>query len=271
MQSTKWNCKGSNGESIFGNTHLPECDAAGVVLLGHGFKGYKDYGMFPWLANKFSTIGFVAHRFNFSHSGMTDGDGPFERPDLFKEATWNTQVEDIAILCDTFSVDGLPTYLLGHSRGGVACLLAAGRGAVDVAGVLSLSAPSTCNPLAAETHELLLKQGYVESPSSRTNQMLHIGVNFVQEQLDDPKAHDLLNLIESYDSPVLIVHGEDDQTVSVEAGVAIADAVQRATLVRVSQGDHVFNTTNPFPIDGVPSSQLQLAWDGIEGWLESCH
>jgi uncharacterized protein len=267
MQSTTWNCKGSNGELMHGNTHMPEGEAEGVVLLGHGFKGYKDYGMFPWLANKFSKRGFIAHRFNYSHSGMTAGDGPFERPDLFKEGTWNTQVDDLAILCDTFMVDGLPTYLLGHSRGGVACLLSSGRGDVDVAGVLSLSAPSTCNPLAKETQDLLLKQGYVESPSSRTNQMLHIGASFLQEQLDDPSAHNLLSLVESFESPVLIVHGEDDPTVSVESAVSLAAALKHPTLVRVPKADHVFNTPNPFPIEGTPSAQLQTVWDAIERWL----
>ena len=53
------------------------------MLIAHGFKGYKDYGMFPRLARVAAETGFVAHRFNFSHSGMTDRIATFEHPDLF--------------------------------------------------------------------------------------------------------------------------------------------------------------------------------------------
>ena len=267
MQCKNWKLSGSRGEDIHGTTHETTGVQRGTVLLGHGFKGYKDYGMFPWLAEQFAQLGFIAHRFNFSHSGMLDGDGSFVRPDLFKEATWNTQVDDLVVLCDTFREKNSHLYVLGHSRGGVACLLAAGRGAIDVDGVMSLSAPSTCNPLAEETQRLLLDQGYVESPSSRTDQMLHIGASFLQEQLDNPESHDLLDIISGYDAPVLLVHGEDDETVSVMSAEEIAAVAMQPTLVRVSDANHVFNTPNPFPIDGTPSTQLQAVWDAIDVWL----
>ena len=267
MNTLDWEVKGCSGESIHGTTHLPNGKPKGVVLLAHGFKGYKDYGMFPWLTEHFATLGYRAHRFNFSHSGMLGSDGPFERPDLFKNATWNTQVEDLKILCASFAEDGLPLYLLGHSRGGTACLLAVGRGEVEVAGVVSLSAPSACNYLAEESKVTLLKHGFIESPSSRTDQMLHVGLPFLQEQLDDPPSHDILALSASIEPQVLILHGEIDPTVDVSCAVDIATAAKNATLVRVQGGNHVFNTPNPFPIDGAPSSQLTTVWDAIEAWL----
>ncbi len=267
MEYKDWNVLGSRGERICGTSHAQEGELKGVVLLGHGFKGYKEYGMLPWLAQQFAKRGYCAHRFNFSHSGMLEGDGPFVRPDLFKKQTWNTQVEDVAILCDAFSENGLPLYILGHSRGGVACLLAAGRGTVSVDGVLSLSAPSTCNPLTKESQQVLLAKGSLESPSSRTDQLLEIGACFVQEQLDDPTSHALLELAGNIESPVLIVHGEEDSTVPVDAAIALTKAVKNPTLVRISGGDHVMNTSNPFEVDARPSPQLQGAWDAIEDWL----
>ena len=146
-------------------------------------------------------------------------------------------------------------------------MLAVGRGAVEVDGVMSLSAPSTCNPLAMGTQELLLSQGFVESPSSRTDQLLQIGACFLQEQIDSPEEHALLDLLASSDSPVLIVHGEDDPTVSVESAVSIAASANKPTLVRIPKANHIFNTPNPFPVDGTPSPELQAVWDAIEGWL----
>ena len=97
--------------------------------------------------------------------------------------------------------------------------------------------------------------------------MLHVGLCFLQEQLDDPSSHDLLTLARKIQVPVLIVHGEDDPTVDVASAVDIAGVVNNATLVRVQAGNHVFNTPNPFPADGTPSPQLQVVWDAIEEWL----
>ena len=52
-----WSIPGSDGEPIIGNTHVPRDEPAGMVLVAHGFKGYKDYGMFPRIA-----VHDLAHR-----------------------------------------------------------------------------------------------------------------------------------------------------------------------------------------------------------------
>ena len=90
-----WTIDGSDGEPIRGDVHAASiAPPRGVFLIAHGFKGYKDYGMFPVLAREFAAAGFIAHRFNFSHSGMTNNIATFERPDLFEKDTWNRQVYD---------------------------------------------------------------------------------------------------------------------------------------------------------------------------------
>lgn len=267
MADTHWKLKGSAGECIYGNTTEPSTSPRGIIFIAHGFKGYKDYGMFPWLAQQIAEQGHIVHRFNFSHSGMAAGDGPFERPDLFEKDTWNHQVEDLAILTNEFYKDGLPMILLGHSRGGVSCLVAAARGAVEIDGVITLSAPATCNPMTSQMQEELLSKGFIESPSSRTDQMLYVGRAFLQDQLDDPASHDLLPLVETIQSRLLVIHGETDPTVSVESAVAIAGAGQQTTLVRIPNGDHVYNTPNPFPLNNAPSTQLAAVWNAIQSWL----
>ena len=128
---------GVAGRSILGTTHLPEASPQGVVLLGHGFKGYKDYGFFPCFANEAARRGLVAHRFNFSHSGMTNRIETFERPDLFEQDTWGKQIFDlqqVAAAAKDARLPGdappaAPMTWFGHSRGGVTVILAAWRAA----------------------------------------------------------------------------------------------------------------------------------------------
>ena len=43
---TEWSIPGSDGLKIYGSTHLPEGDASGVVIIVHGYMGFKEYGMF---------------------------------------------------------------------------------------------------------------------------------------------------------------------------------------------------------------------------------
>ena len=263
MKNSDWEVEGSKGKTIYGTTHDPSEDPKGIVLMAHGFKGYKDYGMFPWLATRISSEGYIVHRFNFSHSGMLDGDGPFERPDLFEQATWNSQVEDIKILANRFAQNELPFTLFGHSRGGVATLLAVGRGEVDAKRVITLSSPSQCNPMTKEDQKFLLEEGKIESPSGRTGQMLYVGRAFLEEQLESPETHDVIALASRIEVPCLIMHGVDDSTVPLSAAIALTEAIPNATLAKIVGGDHVFNTPNPFPIDGEPSAQLQAVWDAI--------
>ena len=69
--SDAWTIPGSDGEPILGNVHVPDGEPRGVVIVSHGFKGYKDYGMFPRIAGTLARdAGVIVHRFNFSHAGM---------------------------------------------------------------------------------------------------------------------------------------------------------------------------------------------------------
>ena len=266
--ASPWTIAGAEGEPIIGSCHLPEGVARGVAVIAHGFKGYKDYGMFPAIAARMAAAGLVAHRFNFSHSGMTERIETFERPDLFERDTWSKQVTDLravtaAIADGTLEGRGLPLLLFGHSRGGVSVLLTAGRAEAagderwtTPAGIVTASAPSSCSSLQPEQAELLLAQGWIESPSSRTGQALRVGKGFLTEQQEDPAGHDLLALVARITSPMLIVHGTADPTVPADCARRITAANPRAELLLIDGGDHVFNTPNPFAPDARPSRQL---------------
>ncbi|MCP3904654.1 MAG: hypothetical protein GY715_13590 [Planctomycetes bacterium] len=266
--TSTWSIPGFDGEPILGVAHEPAGPPRGVILLAHGFKGYRDYGMFPRLATTMADAGLVAHRFNFSHSGMTELVATFARPELFERDTWNRQVHDLRAVLDaigrgTIAGRGLPCVLFGHSRGGVSVLLTAGRGAGDpaappLAGVITASAPSQCSSLGDDDARRLLDDGFLESPSARTGQALRVGRAFLQEQLDDPAGHDLLALATRITCPVLVVHGADDPTVPAASARELGDAIgDHADVVVVPDGDHVFNTTNPLPEGAAPSAELQ--------------
>ncbi len=274
MKVLEWTIPGAEGKPILGNAHLPDGDARGVVIIAHGFKGYKDFGMFPRIAETLAAAGFIAHRFNFSHSGMTGHVETFQRPDLFQRDTWNKQVFDLLAVIVAVSGGALagakrPLVLLGHSRGGAACLLTVGRHADDptmpaIAGAISIAAPDTLNPLTAEQQQELLKKGSLESPSSRTGQSLRMGRAFLDEQLRDPVAHDLLSKASRIRCPVLIVHGSADVSVPPTAAARLAERLGDRATARIIEGaDHVFNTPNPLREDTPTSPQLAKLLEAV--------
>jgi alpha-beta hydrolase superfamily lysophospholipase len=263
-----WSIPGVEGQPILGDTHLPEDAAQGVIIIAHGLKGYKDYGMFPVIASACASEGLIAHRFNFSHSGMTNDIDMFARPDLFERDTWNKQVYDCRAVVEATASGaldgaGLPYVLFGHSRGGVTVLLTAGRFADDASfpqpmGIVVAATPSWCNPLSDEEAAGLLEKGYLESPSARTGQDLRIGRAFLQEQLDDPGGHDLPALASRIHCATLIIHGSEDPTVPVACAEDLRKALgERSNERIIAGGDHVFNTPNPMPLDEAPGPQLR--------------
>lgn len=295
---TPWEITGADRQTIFGNTHSGANDPAAVVLFVHGFLGYKDYGMFPYLAHHTASHGYASLRFNLSHSGMTNHVETFERPDLFARDTWSKQIFDVMAVMSAANAgripgcpSGLPCILYGHSRGGVTVLLTTGRlcaaatsaetdpvGPVDPlfgrlappAAAVTVAAPSFTARLSPGQLEQIEQMGYAEVVSNRTGQTLRINRSWLQEQLDNPAAHDLPAHVVAITCPLTIVHGESDPTVPVRCAHDLLGWASPACSPRpvlVPGADHVFNAPNPMPIDATPSVQLQTLCRTV---LEAC-
>ena len=272
---------GADDLEILGDCHAPADAPRGVVLIVHGFLGYKDYGMFPSLARAFAAAGFIAHRFNLSHSGMTNNFDTFERPDLFERDTWRKQVDDVCAVVDAvhngrLAGRGLPIAFFGHSRGGDTSLLAAAElgdreSSLTPSAVVTAAAPSALCRMDRATREMLLRDGFVETRSNRTGQVLRIGRAWLSEQESDPQWHDLLGRVASIRCPLLFIHGESDPTVPASDADELAHAARSSgtdraiDVVKVGGANHVFNVPNPLPNDQpLPETFVQLSAAAIE-------
>lgn len=255
--------------------HLPDGQPRGTLLIAHGFLGYKDYGMFPYLATRAAMQGWGCIRFNFSHSGMTRAIERFERADLFERDTWNRQVEDLTCLVEAIRAGALPgipatapIVLMGHSRGGAASILFGGRGG-DVQAVLAVASIDRSVPpslAGADVRAAMDAEGHVIVRSARTGQDLRLGRCFLDAIEADLEGHDVLAMAERLGRRLTVVHGDSDPTVDVSSGHAIAEAAGVGPLI-VPGGNHVFNVPNPFPVDARPSPQLEALAGHMEAVL----
>ncbi len=280
-QCKNWTVRGADGQLIYGDSHMPHDGgvAVGAVLLLHGFKGYKDYGFIPRLAESLAWRGFVVHRFNFSHSGMTLQVERFGRPDLFERDTWGKQVADVEAVLDAIRSRqiqgaGLPIVLFGHSRGGTTALLAAaevGRAGGRLAGIAAAAAPADAVRLSHAERETLRREGRIASPSSRTGQVLHVGRAWLEEVEADPERFDPCLAIASLDLPVLLLHGTADATVAVRDAHRLHEAShERAKLELIEGASHTFDATNPLPVDAEPPAATRRLIQEVGAFAERC-
>src|SRR5690349_22908992 len=70
-----------------------------AVVILHGFKGFKDWGMFPPLAERLARAGITAVSANASGSGVDDA-GEFAFPDRFGHNTFSRELEDVRRVID---------------------------------------------------------------------------------------------------------------------------------------------------------------------------
>ena len=285
IEVTDWTIPGSDDQPIYGSTHWPDPSMLleherprGVLICCHGFKGYKDYGFFPALCHAAAQAGLLAHRFNFSHSGMTNQIETFEHPNLFEKDTWGRQVEDLTLVSsiahcvrrfpdeDSWDLHDpeIPVIYFGHSRGGVTTTLTAARsfatgfygrfwqayGGSPPAGLITAAAPDYACNLDDLAKDQLRAEGRLLSPSGRTGQQLYVGRDWLGEIERDPELYDPTLAAAHIKCPMLILHGDDDDTVSIDCAKNLHKAATPNSELAIIQGaNHVFNAPNPMPAD----------------------
>ena len=229
---------------IRGNLDVPRGARALVVLI-HGFKGFKDWGFFPWLAEVLCNAGFAVCRFNMSRSGIGETPDSFDRLDLFADDTYSIQLGDLHRVIDHCQKRvALPLFLVGHSRGGAVAILGA-AGAHNVRGVVTWSAVAHVDRWDAATKRQWRRDGHLDILNARTEQVMRVSTR----ALDDIEAHegrlDVLAAAARLTVPLLIIHGGRDESVPVGESKEIAAAVPLASRIIIHRASHTYNAIHP--------------------------
>lgn len=233
------------GLPIRGEFDVPENPRA-LVIVVHGFKGFKDWGFFPWLAQHLCRHRFAVCRFNMSRSGIGDDPETFGRLDLFADDTYSIELADLRAVVRhaQHRFPELPTFLLGHSRGGGIALL----GAADVPrleGVIVWSPISRVDRWDDATKRDWRATGSLDVLNQRTRQVMRISTAV----LDDVDAHreelDILAAADRLAVPLLVVHGAKDESVPAEEGRTIASRARDSSILVIEGASHTYNAIHP--------------------------
>ena len=245
-----------HGDPIRGNIHVPaHADRAPVIVICHGFKGFKDWGSFPAVAAWFAAAGWYAVRFNFSLNGIGEDGVTFTRLEDFRRNTLTRELDDLSDVLDAVldrrilpvDADTGRLALLGHSRGGGVAIL---QTASDprVRALVTWAAVATFDRWGPESKRLWRERGVLDVLNARTNQLMPLGVEVLEDFERNAARLDVLDAAARIDVPFLVVHGDQDVSVPAEEARRLHAAARPSvvTLEIIPNTDHVFGAAHPF-------------------------
>jgi alpha-beta hydrolase superfamily lysophospholipase len=218
----------------------------GLVVLVHGFKGFKDWGFFPWLAQRLVQHRLAVCRFNMSRGGIGENPESFDRLDLFEGDTYSIELADLrsAVALAQREFPHLPTFLLGHSRGGGVAILGA-EAVPNLHGVVAWSPIAHVDRWDEATKKLWRERGYVEVVNARTKQVMRTSTASLDDAEKNRERLDILRAAERLSAPLLVVHGQRDDSVSCDEGREIASRAADASFMLIERAGHTFNSIHP--------------------------
>jgi dienelactone hydrolase len=221
-----------------------------AVLILHGFKGFKDWGMFPPLAERVARAGFTAVSFNMSGSGV-DQQGEFSFPERFGRNSYTAELEDLGRVMDVLADGSLrvaPTQrlgLVGHSRGGAIAILAA-AGDPRIQALVTWAAISDTHRWRDQVAEWRAR-GRLDVVNSRTGQILPLYTDLLDDLERNGDGLDLSAAARRIAVPWLLLHGGSDAAVPVAEAQALAAAATTPPRVMIfPDTGHTFGAVHPY-------------------------
>lgn len=273
MQIIQETYRGSAGREALIDLHIPEDFNHKLVVFVHGYMGFKDWGAWNLMEAYFVNRGFGFCKFNLTHNGITIQNAlEFTDLNAFGQNRYSYEKTDVFCALDWLQnkvdLTTCTVHLVGHSRGGGIALLCASDSRVS--SVITLAAISSIEKrfdLSEEIMENWKKTGVRYVKNGRTHQEMP---HFI-EQLTDFETHrselDIRKACLALKKPILILHGDQDESVSIEEGESIAEWTNQPLQI-IHGANHTFGASHPYLENTLPIG-LKDCCDKIHNFIHS--
>ncbi|HSG80683.1 MAG TPA: alpha/beta fold hydrolase [Gemmatimonadota bacterium] len=252
----RFELSGQDGNPIRGDVRITSEPRPGAaIIICHGFKGFKDWGFFPYVSEQLAArTGYPVVAFNFSGNGVGADLLNFTELDKFEANTFSKELADLQAVLNALSAGRLQGAgarrrfgLLGHSRGGVSTIV---TGAEDerVGAVVTWNAVAYLDRWSDEKKAEWRRERRIEILNARTKQMMPLGIGLLEDYEHNAERFHLEKAASRLQAPYLIVHGTADESVSVDDGHRLAAAApeDRSRFALIEGGGHTFAAVHPF-------------------------
>ena len=240
-----------------------------VLLFCHGYKGFKDWGVWNLMAKTFAGNGICFVKFNFSHNGGTL-EQPIDFPDLeaFGRNTFTKELDDLQVVLDWLTsddnefaahIDTGNITLMGHSRGGGTAIIKASEDArikklVTLASVSDFAARFP----QGEAFNVWKEAGIGYVTNARTKQQMPHLFSFYEDCEANEESLTISRTVKQLNKSFLIIHGTADPTVDVKNAEHLKEWQPSAQLLLLEGSDHVFGASHPWEQEELPADLIKI-------------
>ena len=278
IQKHELSIEGFNKRLITLDISIPVSKTAlPLIVFCHGFKGFKDWGHFNWVAESAAQQGLAFLKFNFSHNGINPENlTELSNLEAFAENNYSIELHDLGAVINyavenspVFNINPKEIYLVGHSRGGGIALLKAAEDKKVKKLALWASLSEFDSFFRPATIEEWQKNGVVYAENKRTGQQLPLNKQFYDDYLKNKATLDVRKSAKMLEIPLLIIHGDQDESVDIAHAEFLYNLVQHSIFIKVEGGNHTFGAKHPFNPDTDASDMLdELLENTFEFFLD---
>lgn len=273
MKITKnLNIQLSNPETkdFLADAYYPEIEnELPLVIFVHGYKGYKDWGAWELMAEKFAEAGFFFVKFNFSHNGTTiENPLGFDDLEAFGNNNYSKELSDLDVVLNHFiknpKVDDQKIVLIGHSRGGGISIIKTCED-IRINGLITLASVDNLERFPKdEAFENWKNEGVYYVENGRTKQQMPHFYQFYEDFASDPHRFDVERSMEMAKAHVLIIHGTLDEAVNVKNAEHLHILNPNTELFLIENANHTFGAKEPWEDNVLPKGLNEVVGKSIE-------
>lgn len=237
---------GASGEELAARIERPAGEPEAWALFAHCFTCSKDLKAAREITRTLAGRGFAVLRFDFTGLGESEGD--------FADTNFSSNIEDLVAAADWLRKEhAAPRLLVGHSLGGAAVLVAAGR-IEEAAAVATIGAPSETEHL----RETILKEApELEGTEEAEVELAGRSFRIRRQLLEDLASQSLETTIAGLGKPLFVLHAAEDEIVPVDHGRRIFEAAKHPkAFVSLDGADHLLTD----PRDATFAGEILSAW-----------
>ena len=242
---------------LHGDLHYAGHSSCPILLIIHGFRGSKNWGFFPTIAEELAQNGSIVISWNMSLNGYSDNAQYIDQPDNFARNTITQEMVDTQSIIDSILQDDLiisgdirshwngDIHVLGHSRGGgIGILISAKNPSIKKLALWNTI--SRFGRFTERQKKLWSETGTFPIDETEDGKVIAMNYTYISDLEFHSDEYSPLRAITEVSADILIVHAEQDMTVPIREAHALQEKSHSAHMHSIPQAGHIFGCTHPF-------------------------